>query len=112
MKKIIVTVAVMLGLVTGCASHDYGADIMKALGDKPSTTKSQIEIIKITKIEKVEEPLKIGMTRNKVWSILGNPTTKNRTTSVYGESEQWVYRYRDLYIYFENGILTGWQDSY
>lgn len=53
---------------------------------------------------------KIGMTKkeaeNSTW---GKPQKINRTTTVYGVSEQWVYsNYR--YLYFDDGILTAIQD--
>ena len=39
---------------------------------------------------------------------MGSPESCNRTTGSYGEHEQWVYEY-DVYLYFENGILTAVQ---
>ncbi len=51
----------------------------------------------------------IGMTadevRNSTW---GNPDNINRTTTLSGETEQWVYAYG--YIYFDNGVVTSIQD--
>ena len=52
----------------------------------------------------------IGMTadevRNSTW---GSPREINRTTSIYGTREQWVYR--KGYIYFEDGIVTTIQEK-
>lgn len=55
------------------------------------------------------EPL-IGMTRNQVMheSRWGMPQEVNKTTTVHGTSEQWVYGTR-RYLYFENGVLTAIQ---
>jgi hypothetical protein len=57
---------------------------------------------------------KIGMTGEQVRLICGYPAKVNRTTTAYGESEQWVLTYGlnniDMYLYFENGILTTIQD--
>ena len=38
------------------------------------------------------------------------PEDKNRSVGSWGIHEQWVYRSYDLYVYFENGILTSWQN--
>jgi hypothetical protein len=40
----------------------------------------------------------------------GAPNDINRTVTAYGTSEQWVYDKMKTYLYFENGILTSWQD--
>ena len=40
----------------------------------------------------------------------GSPTKINRTVGSWGVHEQWVYDSQNLYLYFENGILTSWQD--
>ena len=34
----------------------------------------------------------------------------HRTVSAYGVHEQWVWRRHEFYIYFDNGVLTSWQD--
>lgn len=55
-------------------------------------------------------PPAIGMTakeaENSTW---GRPSKINRTTTVYGVHEQWVY-YGNKYLYFDDGILTAIQD--
>jgi hypothetical protein len=60
------------------------------------------------------DQLKIGMTDSEVIQLLGKPDDVNRTVGSWGVSEQWVYRfgssYGGSYLYFENGILTSWQD--
>ena len=50
----------------------------------------------------------IGMTTTLTKLSIGHPKDINRTTGVWGVHEQWVYYNR--YLYFENGILTSWQD--
>jgi hypothetical protein len=54
---------------------------------------------------------RIGMTRQQVVndSNWGRPYDINRTTSVSGVREQWVYDNR-RYLYFDNGVLTAIQD--
>lgn len=50
-----------------------------------------------------------GMTREMATISLGSPSDKNRTVGSWGVHEQWVYG-NNLYLYFENGKLTSWQD--
>jgi hypothetical protein len=57
----------------------------------------------------------LGMTTKQVYLIKGAPKRRNSSVSIYGKSEQWVYeRYYGKicfeYFYFDNGILTSWQD--
>ncbi|MFZ2339684.1 MAG: hypothetical protein WAW07_08195, partial [Bacteroidales bacterium] len=51
----------------------------------------------------------LGMTDKMAKDSWGDPEEINRTIGSWGVHEQWVY-YRDVYLYFENGILTSWQD--
>ena len=58
-------------------------------------------------------PLKIGMTDSEVFGSWGPPSDKNKTTTAHGVSEQWIYRtgYSDkVYLYFDDAILTSWQE--
>jgi hypothetical protein len=50
----------------------------------------------------------IGMTADEVRSIWGIPTDVNRTETVNGVSEQWVYT--NGYVYLDNGVVTAIQD--
>jgi hypothetical protein len=53
--------------------------------------------------------VEIGMTRQKVVSLIGNPIDKNTTvTQSSSVHEQWVYG-RDQYVYFEDGKVSGIQ---
>ena len=52
----------------------------------------------------------IGMTPEMVRASLGSPNDVNRTVGSWGVHEQWVYDKKDLYIYFENGKVTSFQD--
>ncbi|MGS2779879.1 hypothetical protein ACVBAX_21310 [Robertmurraya sp. GLU-23] len=54
--------------------------------------------------------VKIGMTKDEVLnSSWGKPDSINTTTSVYGNSEQWVYG-NGNYLYFENEVLVTIQN--
>jgi len=50
----------------------------------------------------------IGMTKEMAEISLGEPKDINRTVTSSSIQEQWVYK--DIYLYFENGILTTFQD--
>jgi hypothetical protein len=50
----------------------------------------------------------LGMTPDMVRASWGKPDDINRSVGPWGVHEQWVYGYK--YLYFEDGILTSWQD--
>jgi len=50
----------------------------------------------------------MGMGSNMVKASWGEPEDINRTVGSFGVHEQWIYG--DTYVYFEDGILTSWQD--
>lgn len=63
--------------------------------------------------QKVYDKLKegyywVGMNREMATISLGSPKDVNRTVGSWGVHEQWVYN--NIYLYFENGKLTSYQD--
>ncbi len=56
----------------------------------------------------VRVDLWLGMSIGEVYEIMGWPESFNDTIGSYGEHSQWVYEY-DVYLYFENDILTSVQ---
>lgn len=50
----------------------------------------------------------LGMTESQALYSLGFPSEINRSVGIWGEKEQWVYG-SGWYLYFENGILTSYQ---
>lgn len=50
----------------------------------------------------------LGMSNTMAEESIGRPKSNNRTVGSWGVHEQWVYN--DIYLYFENGKLTSWQD--
>ncbi len=52
----------------------------------------------------------IGMTKDMAIKSLGSPDDINRTVTAGGINEQWVYRKRGIYLYFDDGVLTTFQD--
>lgn len=49
-----------------------------------------------------------GMNREMATISLGSPKDINRTVGSWGIHEQWIYD--DIYLYFENGKLTSYQN--
>lgn len=56
-----------------------------------------------------EKKVQIGMSTEQVILSWGRPEHINRSVGKWGEHEQWVYG--STYLYFENGIMTSFQDS-
>ncbi|MEQ9716276.1 MAG: hypothetical protein ACTSSP_06645 [Candidatus Asgardarchaeia archaeon] len=54
----------------------------------------------------------IGMSREEAWTSWGPPYDINRTVNSEGVYEQWIYGSfpHNIYLYFENDILTSYQD--
>jgi hypothetical protein len=50
----------------------------------------------------------LGMTSAMALESLGKPEDVNRSVGSWGTHEQWIYG--ETYLYFENGVLTSWQD--
>jgi hypothetical protein len=50
----------------------------------------------------------LGMTDDMARLSWGKPSDINRSVGSWGVHEQWIYG--NTYLYFENGILTSWQD--
>lgn len=51
----------------------------------------------------------LGMTDAMSKESWGLPNDINRTVGNWGVHEQWIYP-SNVYLYFENGVLTSWQD--
>jgi uncharacterized protein YgiM (DUF1202 family) len=60
----------------------------------------------------IEGTVSIGMTREMVIASWGEPGDINRTVTGSSVSEQWVYGTipNQQYLYFENGLMTTFQD--
>ncbi|MBU1262014.1 hypothetical protein KJ640_03580 [bacterium] len=55
-----------------------------------------------------EKKVFIGMTKEQVLTSLRKPDDINRSVGMWGVHEQWIYG--NTYLYFEDGILTSFQD--
>lgn len=52
----------------------------------------------------------VGMTSEMAKESVGFPSDINKSTGSWGIHEQWVYDKKNLYLYFENGKLTSFQN--
>ena len=73
-----------------------------------------VEVEKVMKENLIEQAKgknpHLGMTKEEVEaSLWGRPEKINRTVTQYSSREQWVYG-QGQYLYFEDGILTSFQD--
>lgn len=57
------------------------------------------------------EQITLGMTSTMVLTSWGKPSEVNRTTTVSGVHEQWIYPSRRTYVYLEEGVVSGIQES-
>ena len=55
-----------------------------------------------------EGQLEIGMTKQMCRDSWGEPESINRTSTRYGNHEQWIYS--TIYVYFDNGKISAIQD--
>lgn len=54
--------------------------------------------------------IQIGMPACAVSASFGYPERINRSVYSFGVHEQWVYNGGGMYVYFEDNILTSWQE--
>lgn len=106
-------------------SFDYKGSFMNDIADFKKEVDDKLPQLKIAfnqelnkKAEKEAEEnaikpgsriVKIGMTKNDAEISMGKPQKINRTVTSTITYEQWVYG-NQVYLYFENGLLTAWQD--
>lgn len=71
--------------------------------------RSDARLEEYQKRQKEETTIRLGMTDDEVIRRWGDPEKINRSVGSWGVHEQWVFSSGN-YLYFENGILTSWQD--
>lgn len=54
----------------------------------------------------------VGMNQEQVHASIGRPADVNRTVTAYAVHEQWIYERAEgrCYLYFDDGVMTSWQD--
>lgn len=62
----------------------------------------------------IDNKIQLGMSKKMVEESWGLPEDINRSVYTWTIKEQWVYpghtEYNHTYLYFDDGILTSWQD--
>lgn len=90
-----------------------GSKVSRKVADKLAecVTKGAITESEAIDAAKSRTPA-IGMKSATVEALWGRPNDINRTVVRNGVHEQWVYSsgVKSAYIYFDNGILTGFQE--
>ena len=118
------TIKISLLMLSGCGmiAHGPTQDILvtsnppSAIVTTTTYAKDSTEQIKRAIVNK---RLIIGMNKNEVLAVMGKlPEDINRTIGICGIHEQYVYNrrvsanyiYSPIYLYFEDGLLTSWQE--
>ena len=81
----------------------YNPSFSEELYKRNFFTEDELSLIEFEKIQ-------IGMRKEVLPCLFGNPDAINKTVSSYGTNEQWVYRSVGWYIYVEDGVITSWQN--
>lgn len=97
-------IVLVLVVVPGCVNfakrdQDRRSSYVSAHPDISSATRADI----------LRGSARPGMTIAEVYASWGRPSRVHRSGNRSGVSEQWVYM-SGQYIYFENGIMTSWQN--
>lgn len=91
---------------SACFAYLRGAD-STAENMKIKSLYDKYESDKVLRI--LNHQIWIGMSSEQAKESIGNPTEIKSNTNAYGRTEQWIYPH-EMYIYFDNGILTTIQD--
>lgn len=115
------TIFVLILLFCGCTA-EFWQD--QRITDRYNLLAQHPEWNSETRSDVLAGIVRMGMTQDMVLVSWGQPHDVNRTVGSWGTHEQWVYGYRQqydytrsetyfvpsTYFYFENGILTSYQD--
>lgn len=89
-----------------CNRYQYRHEIKERI----SRLRKEVEGLNQEQIEQsTQGNIEMGMSFSAVKLSMGNPDKINNTTTKYGTSSQWVYE-DIIYVYFEDGKVTAWQD--
>lgn len=94
----------------------YGIKIAIAIYNGGLWTEEMIDkLINLYGIEEVEyvvsSEVHIGMSKDLCELSWGKPDKINKTTYSFGVKEQWVYREKNAYLYFEDDKLTAFTEN-
>lgn len=98
--------AMICMLLIGCA--------YPTLAQRQMYVNNHSNLLQQTREDILNGTIRIGMTKEQFLAVYKKPAfpydSINRTVTRYGVREQWCYDSPREYFYFENGILTSWQD--
>lgn len=104
--RVVAAVGLLFVLVLALMPGQIGVTAEIVSEQFPQLSQSQCQKI-------ADGTITMGMTGEMVQMARGKPDDINRTVGVWGSHEQWVYESSSFtnwtFLYFENGILTGWQ---
>lgn len=94
----------------------YGVKISTAIYKGGFWTEERVDkLIEAVGIEETEYVVSgevhIGMEKELCELSWGKPDNINKTTYSFGVKEQWVYREKNAYLYFEDGKLTAFSEN-
>ena len=125
--------AIGLILICGCKGSIFDPDVINKISrlqgehtfqilreasqrrseDDRESSRSYLNIEKAIQ----NKELKLGMPLMEIYEAHGKPSDINKTVGAWGVHEQWVYTKwlnshpsNRIYIYFEDGVLTAWQN--
>lgn len=94
-------------------SGEFGDKLTEIKENAPQKSKQQQAKEKAQKEAEAKEynsKLHVGDPENKIEDVMGTPESVNRTVSGSHEFKQYVYKNSSVFIYTEDGIITGFQD--
>lgn len=84
----------------------YYANVYK---DNPKMQRLMKRYSPYTSKRIIEGEYWLGMSEDMAIESLGSPSERNTDVGAWGTKEQWVYRSKGLYLYFDNGNLSSYQ---
>jgi len=113
MKLILITLTIIL--TTGCAEI---AEYTRQIEERQQIIKQWVEDNSTPEVKRLiaRRSFALGMNEIEVRASVGNPSKINKTVGSWGIHEQWMYygyqigSHRETYMYFENSILTSYQE--
>lgn len=93
-------------LINKCYQYRYKPEVV----DRVNRLKKSVEGLTKEQIAHATDGhLSVGMTYSEVRLSFGKPDRINDTNTQYGTHSQWVYE-DVIYVYFEDGKVTAWQN--
>lgn len=121
-KQLMILLVIVVFVLTGCITSEglkklpeeklrYSAGFYAANTYRQEIASRHPEWDENIKQNILKGKVSIGMTGQQVRASWGDPYKINRTVTKSGSHEQWIYGvYKAIYLYFDNGILTSFQD--